>query len=80
MTVSSERRRTTRLRQATVRLRASMEALDSRHPRGLAQARMRRWAACQGVQERHNGRITGPTGLGKTWLACAVGHTACRAG
>ena len=36
--------------------------------------------SCQWVHERYNVRITGPTGLGKTWRACALGHTACRKG
>mgnify|MGYP001163412672 CR=1 FL=1 len=39
-----------------------------------------RLATCQWVQERHNVLITGPTGIGKTWLACAFGQKACRDG
>ena len=39
-----------------------------------------RLATCQWVRDRHNVLITGPTGIGKTWLACALGHQACRAG
>ena len=41
---------------------------------------MARLAACQWVRERQNVLITGPTGIGKPWLACALGHKACRAG
>lgn len=74
------RRLTTRWRQATRRQAACSEASDSRHPRGLAKALMARRATCQGVRERHNVLITGPTGLGTTWLGCAVGHKACRDG
>jgi DNA replication protein DnaC len=80
MTVRRERRRTTRWRQATLRLRASIEASDDRPPRGLAQALRLRLGSCQWVQERSNVLITGPTGIGQTWLACAWGHQACRAG
>ena len=80
MTVRSDRRLTTPLRQAKLRLSASIEDLDYRHPRGLDKALMRRLASCQWVQERHKVLITGPTGIGKTWLACALGHKACREG
>jgi DNA replication protein DnaC len=41
---------------------------------------MRRLASGPWGHERHHGLITGPTGIGTTWLACALGHQACRAG
>jgi DNA replication protein DnaC len=41
---------------------------------------MARLATCQWVRERHNVLITGPTGIGKTWLGCALGQQACRDG
>jgi DNA replication protein DnaC len=65
MTVRSDRRLTTRLRQAKLRLSAGIEDIDYRHPRGLDKSLMLRLASCQWVQERHNVLITGPTGLGK---------------
>ena len=37
-------------------------------------------ANCQWVRERHNLLLTGPTGIGKSWLACAFGHQTCREG
>ena len=74
------RRLTTRLRQAKLRQTACIEDIDYRHPRGLDKAVMARLATCQWVRERHNVWITGPTGIGKTWLGCALGHKACREG
>lgn len=80
LTERSDRRLTTRLRQAKLRLSACLEDLDSHHPRGLDTSLMLRLASCQWIKERHNVLITGPTGIGKTWLACALGHKACREG
>jgi DNA replication protein DnaC len=80
MTERSDRRLTTRLRQAKLRLSACLEDLDYRHPRGLDKSLMLGLASCQWVKERHNVLITGPTGVGKTWVACALGHQACREG
>ena len=80
MTARSDRRLTTRLRQAKVRLSARREESDSRHPRGRDTSLMLRLVSCPWVHDRHNVRITGPTGIGKTWLACALGHQACREG
>ena len=65
MTLRSDRRLTTRLRQAKLRLSASIEDIDYRHPRGLDKALMLRLASCQWVHERHHVLITGPTGIGK---------------
>jgi DNA replication protein DnaC len=80
MTERSDRRLTTRLRQAKLRLSACLEDLDYRHPRGLDKSLLLGLASCQWVKERHNVLITGPTGVGKTWVACALGHQACREG
>lgn len=80
MTERSDRRLTTRLRQAKFRLSAELEDIDYRHPRGLDKSLMLSLASCQWVQERRNILITGPTGIGKTWLACALGQKACREG
>ena len=78
MTERDHRRLTTRLHRAKLRLSACIEDIDSRYPRGLDKALMTKLATCQWVHERLNVLITGPTGIGKTWLACALGHKACR--
>ena len=80
LTERDQRRLNTRLQRAKLRVSACVEDIDYRHPRGLDQALMTKLATCQWVHERHNVVITGPTGIGKTWLACALGHKACREG
>ena len=80
MTERDQRRLKTRLQRAKLRLSACIEDIDYRHPRGLDRASMTKLATCQWVHERHNVLIIGPTGIGKTWLACALGHKACREG
>jgi DNA replication protein DnaC len=79
-TARDPRRLTTRLRQAKLRQTACLEEIDYRPPRGCAKAVLTRLATCQWVREPPNVLITGPTGLGKPWLGCALGHKACRAG
>jgi DNA replication protein DnaC len=57
-----------------------LEDLDYRSSRGLKRAQIEQLRASQWVKEHRNCLITGPTGSGKTYLACAVGHQACRDG
>jgi DNA replication protein DnaC len=80
MTERDQRRLKTRLQRAKLRLSACIEDMDYRHPRGLDQSLMTKLGTCQWVHERHHVLITGPTGIGKTWIACALGHQACRQG
>jgi DNA replication protein DnaC len=70
----------TRLKSAQLKIAASLEAIDYRHPRGLKRAQIEQLRASQWVQEKRNCLITGPAGIGKTYLACALGHQACRDG
>lgn len=80
MTERDTRRLGTRLRKAKLRQSACIEDLDYRHPRGLDKSLLTSLATCHWIRERHNVLITGPTGIGKTWIACALGHKACREG
>jgi DNA replication protein DnaC len=69
-----------RLKGAKLRENAALEDLDTRTSRGLDRALLASLATCQWIKRRHNLVITGATGAGKTWLACALSHTACRQG
>lgn len=80
ITVREDRRLKTRLRNARLRQQAAIEDLDYRHPRGLDKSLMRDLTSCHWIRQHLNLLITGPTGVGKTWIACALGHKACRTG
>jgi DNA replication protein DnaC len=69
-----------RLRRAKLRHNACIEDINYRHPRGLDRPLIHSLATCCWLTERLNVLITGPTGTGKTWLACAFAHQACRVG
>jgi DNA replication protein DnaC len=79
-TVREDRRLTRLLRQARLRLPASVEALDFRSPRGLDRSVVLRLAACDWVRGHQVVLVTGATGTGKTFLACALGQAACTRG
>jgi DNA replication protein DnaC len=70
----------TRLSKAKLRFSATIEDIDYHHPRGLDKRLLMSLAACDWLRHHHNLVITGPTGTGKTYLACALGHKACREG
>ena len=69
-----------RLRQARLRQNAVIEDADFRAPRGLDRALFQKLAACDWIRDSQHLVIGGPTGVGKSWLACALGHKACRDG
>jgi len=72
------RRFKTRLRQAKLRQNACLEDIDFRHPRGLDKSLIMQLASGQWIKEANNLIIVGPTGVGKTYLACALAHKACQ--
>lgn len=80
ITERENRRLTSRLRRAKLRHNAALEDIDYQNPRGLDKGLIQSLAACQWVKEHLNVLITGPTGVGKTWLACALAQKACREG
>jgi DNA replication protein DnaC len=80
MTSREDRRLQTRLRQARLKHNACIEDIDYRSPRGLDKALISQLSSGQWLREGLNLIINGPTGVGKTWLACALAHKACRQG
>jgi DNA replication protein DnaC len=75
------RRLKTRLRKAKLRHHnASIEDIDYRTPRKLDKSVVLKLADCQWINNRQNLIITGPTGIGKSYLACAFAQKACREG
>ena len=74
-------RRLTRLLQlARFRVTACVEDLNFRAKRGLDRSMILRLAGGEWIREHQVTLIVGPTGTGKTWLACALGQSACRQG
>lgn len=80
MTERENRRLVTRLKAAKLRLSAAIEDIDFRQPRGLDKSLVLSLASNQWITEHHNLLIIGPTGVGKSYLACALSHKACRDG
>lgn len=76
----NNRRLKMRLAKARLRLQAAVEDIDYRTSRGLDKRLVLALAGCGWVRESQNCIITGPTGAGKTYLACALGNKACREG
>lgn len=59
---------------------AAMEDVDFRRKRGLARTAFLALGQCEWIRSGYNLLLTGPTGIGKTWLGCALGQRACREG
>jgi len=79
-TERDNKRLVTRLKFASLRQSAVIEDIDLRAVRGLDRALFQKLAAGDWIDRHHNLLICGPTGVGKSWIACALGHKACRDG
>jgi DNA replication protein DnaC len=80
VTARDNRRLGRYLRKAKFRDSASIEDIDYRQHRGLQKSQIASLASCDWIRKSQNICITGPTGTGKTYLACALGNQACRQG
>lgn len=80
LTYRDNRRLTRLLQLAQLKQRACLEDIDLRSRRGLDRAQLASLASCDWVRAAHNLIVHGPTGSGKTFLACALAHQTCRQG
>jgi DNA replication protein DnaC len=69
-----------RIKKANFKLQACIEDIDFRTPRGLSKSVIAQLGLSNWIERHQNCIITGPTGAGKTYLACAIGQKACRNG
>lgn len=76
--LSRDHRKQERLiRQAKLKLKASVQDIDYTHPRGVKRSQITQLAQSDWLNRKQNLLVTGPCGSGKTYLACALGHNAC---
>jgi DNA replication protein DnaC len=80
ITEREDRRLNTRLRQAKLRVQACMEDIKYSSKRGLDKSLIKSFYSCKWIKDGNNILITGATGAGKSYLACALAHRACIAG
>jgi DNA replication protein DnaC len=77
-TLRRQKRFENRARAAKLRQTASVEDVDYRAARGLDRTLFLKLGTCDWIRAKHNLLITGPCGVGKSWLSCALGQKACR--
>ncbi|MBM1175518.1 IS21-like element helper ATPase IstB [Microvirga arabica] len=77
-TLRRQKRFESRARAAHLRHDAHVEDVDFRATRGLDRGLFLKLAGCDWIRERRGLLLTGPAGVGKSWLACALGQKACR--
>jgi DNA replication protein DnaC len=76
----NQRKQQRLIRAARFKLNADVTEIDYQHPRGLQKSQIAALLQCDWIIKAQNLLITGPCGSGKTYLACAIGHAACRKG
>jgi len=79
-TERANRRLQTRLKKAKLRQQGCFEDIDFRTPRGLDKQLILSLASCDWIKKANNILLTGATGTGKSYLACALAHKACLEG
>jgi DNA replication protein DnaC len=72
-----QRKQNRLVKAAKLKMAAHAKDIDYQHPRGLKQSTMASLLQCDWLNKHQNLLITGPCGSGKTFIACALGHTAC---
>ena len=78
VTYRRQKRFEARAGRAKLRQAAAVEDVDYRSVRGLDRTLFLKLASCQWIRDHRHVILCGPTGIGKSWLACALGHKACR--
>jgi DNA replication protein DnaC len=79
-TWKEDRRMKRLLKNARLKINACVEDIDYRSPRGLDRSVMMNLISCDWIRKQQNVIITGATGVGKTFIACALANKACREG
>ena len=79
-TERAQRKQQRLVKAAQLKIAANAQQIDYQHPRGLKQSQMASLLQCSWLHQHQNLLITGPCGSGKTYIACALGHTACTQG
>jgi len=79
-TLRQQKRFESRARTARLRHVAAVEDVDYRTPRGLDRSLFLKLASCDWIREHRHCLLTGPSGVGKSWLSCALAQKACRDG
>src|SRR4030043_475438 len=68
------------LKEAKLKLQASVEDIDYKTSRGIEKSVLMNLTSCNWIRNHQNLLISGPTGVGKTFLSCALAQKACREG